>query len=114
MPLDLVRGKPMRPVDKGGAPVDGSGVPIQFHEYQEARGYLLYSIGHYYSYCERFLGGDVAVEHVQPKSKVPSLALDWNNLLLACKNCNSNKGSAPIVLQDYFWADQDNTFRAFE
>lgn len=56
----------------------------------------------------------MAVEHIQPKSLAPALLLNWANFLLACVNCNSHKGSTPIVLTDYFWPDTDNTLRAFE
>jgi hypothetical protein len=32
---------------------------------------------------------------------------------LACPNCNSTKSNKDVVLDDYFWPDRDNTFRAF-
>jgi len=50
---------------------------------------------------------------VQPKEHHPDLRLEWNNFLLACKNCNSTKKDKEVVLNEYFWPDQDNTFRAF-
>ncbi len=58
-----------------------------------------------------------AVEHVQPKrgkSGRPELELVWDNFLLGCMSCNSTKGDKPVVLSDFFWPDQDNTFRAFK
>jgi hypothetical protein len=55
----------------------------------------------------------LAVEHVQPKSSVPALVVSWQNFLLACGNCNSCKGDAPINLPDFLWPDLDNTLRAF-
>jgi hypothetical protein len=103
----------MRPIDKGTAPEDANGVQIQIKNYQQSRGHLITRLGSYCSYCERYLGGNIAVEHIQPKSKVPGLELAWGNFLLACKNCNSIKGDTPIQLSDYYWPDQDNTFRAF-
>lgn len=46
------------------------------------------------AYCESILRhiahGDI--EHIIPKSKVPSKAYDWTNLTLACDVCNENKG----------------------
>jgi uncharacterized protein (TIGR02646 family) len=46
------------------------------------------------AYCEAIIS-DVApahVEHIKPKSKRPDLVVDWQNLTLACPNCNSAKG----------------------
>lgn len=46
------------------------------------------------AYCESLIThidhGDI--EHIVPKSKVPSRAFDWQNLTLACRKCNQNKG----------------------
>lgn len=46
------------------------------------------------AYCESLVThithGDI--EHVAPKSKVPSKAYEWENLTLACDKCNENKG----------------------
>lgn len=103
----------MRPIDRGDVPLDGNGEPIQFIKYQESRGYLLDRIGSYCSYCERGLGGNVAVEYMQPKSLHDGLALTWGNFLLACINCNSIKGDQSINLEEYLWPDKDNTLLAF-
>ncbi|MCW1941660.1 HNH endonuclease [Bacillus anthracis] len=70
-------------------------------------------IGSYCSYCERSLGGNVAVEHIQPKSLHKELALTWDNFLLACVNCNSIKSNQSINLEEYLWPDKDNTLLAF-
>jgi len=47
------------------------------------------------AYCESKLRhityGDI--EHVIPKSIVPSLWFDWNNLTIACDVCNTHKGN---------------------
>ncbi|WP_281883486.1 HNH endonuclease [Paenibacillus sp. YYML68] len=104
----------MRPIERGSTPNDANGLPIQFTKYQEARGHLIERIGAYCSYCERALGGDTAVEHIQPKSLVPGLTLSWDNFLLACVNCNSIKTNKQITLSNYFWPDNDNTAMAFE
>ncbi|CAH1215780.1 hypothetical protein PAECIP111893_04027 [Paenibacillus plantiphilus] len=104
----------MRPIEKGSIPSGANGLQIQLTKYQEARGHLIERLGTYCSYCERALGGNIAVEHIQPKSKAPGLSLSWNNFLLACGNCNSIKADKQIVMTDYFWPDSDNTARAFE
>jgi uncharacterized protein (TIGR02646 family) len=104
----------MRPVERGSCPVDDQGQPKNFKTYQQARGDLINILGEYCSYCEVRLSCSLAVEHVQPKSKEPSLECEWSNFLLACTNCNSTKGQKIICLDHYYWADLDNTFRAFE
>jgi len=62
------------------------------------------------------LDASLAVEHIQPKKPtgtlIESRALDWNNFLLSCTNCNSCKGTRDVDLEKYFWRDRDNTFRA--
>lgn len=97
----------MRPVDKG------AGAAAGYASYGDAIGDLVQALGRYCSYCERRLETHVAVEHVQPKSLVPALAVTWANFLLACGNCNSCKGDSPVHLPDYLWPDVDNTLRAF-
>ena len=96
----------MRPVDKGAAPAG-------YARYQDAGPDLQSRLGDYCSYCERQIETNLAIEHVQPKSRVAQLATEWTNFLLACGNCNSCKGDTPINLPDYFWPDADNTLRAF-
>ena len=102
----------MRPIIKGEHPSE-SGQPKLFKEYQQARKDLIDRLGQYCSYCEMKLDASLAVEHVQPKSLYPALERQWNNFLLACTNCNSTKGLQDIILSDYYWPDEDNTFRAF-
>ena len=97
----------MRPVDKGAPPTR------TYTTYKDAAPELLARLGRYCSYCERRIETNLAVEHVQPKSGVPTLVLTWSNFLLACVNCNSCKGSTLITWDDYFWPDVDNTLRAF-
>ena len=97
----------MRPVDKGTA-------PAVYARYQDASVDLMDRLGDYCSYCERQIETNLAVEHIQPKSVVPTLSTDWANFLLGCVNCNSIKGNKPINLVDYFWPDLDNTLRAFD
>lgn len=102
----------MRPVCRGPVPQE-DGQEVVFSDYGEARPHLAQTLGRYCSYCERWIAASLAVEHVQPKSLRPDLALAWDNLLLACANCNSAKGNQPIELPDYYWPDSDNTARAF-
>jgi len=46
------------------------------------------------AYCEskirHIAPGDI--EHIVPKSKIPGMAFEWENLTLACDVCNGNKG----------------------
>lgn len=110
----------MRPVVRGNWPVDAGGQPIGFGKYPEARSVLIERLGQYCSYCETRLNASLAVEHVCPKRPPgatvddPERALDWDNFLLACTNCNSTKSNRNVVLDQYVWPDRDNTFRAFE
>ncbi len=109
----------MRPVVRGPWPTDTDGKEIQFTEYQKARGELIKRLGEICSYCEMHLDTSLAVEHMRPKKPeganedIPDRKSDWNNFLLACTNCNSTKGRKDVVLNEYFWPDRDNTFRAF-
>lgn len=105
----------MRPVDRGAVPQEGAQDKV-YAEYPYARADLIERLGDYCSYCERQLETHCAIEHVQPKKGSggqPHLAVAWDNFLLACVNCNATKGHQPITLQNYFWPDADNTFRAF-
>lgn len=97
----------MRPVSKKVLPK-----PI-FTDYKEAAEPLIDKLGSYCCYCERHIETHLAVEHVRPKSINPALATDWDNFLLSCCNCNSSKGSTPVVVANYLWPDCDNTLRAF-
>ncbi len=104
----------MRPVDRGAVPVDEAGVIRVFAHYHQVRDPLIQRIGDYCSYCEVALNASIDVEHVRPKKPNPGLALTWNNFLLGCDYCNPIEGDTDVVLANYFWPDNDNTFRAFE
>jgi len=109
----------MRPVGRGPRP-QAEGVDIEFKEYPQARAKLIERMGEFCSYCEMHLDASLAVEHVQPKQPPGAAvvdqarALDWNNFLLACTNCNSTKTNTEVDLAQYLWPDRDNTFRALE
>lgn len=110
----------MRPIVRGIKHQDNEDNDIQLKEYSDARGELITRLGEYCSYCEMHSDSSLAVEHIKPKqphgaSTVDQTrALDWNNFLLACANCNSTKGDTEVTIDDYFWPDRDNTFRAFK
>ena len=95
----------MRPVERGDA-------PRIYRRYGDAIGDLEDRLGTYCSYCERRLPVSLAVEHVVPKSLVPSLETKWDNFLLGCTNCNSVKGDQPVEIDDFLWPDRDNTLLA--
>jgi hypothetical protein len=97
----------MRPVDRGTA-------PNVYTDYRDARPDLRARLGDYCSYCERQIETHLAVEHIQPQSRLGALRTTWTNFLLSCVNCNSCKRASPINLLDYFWPDRDNTLRALE
>ncbi len=103
----------MRPVVRGDVPIDANGGQVTFAEYGDASRFLIERIGDYCSYCENVLPSTVDVEHVQPKQHHPDLELTWENFLLACSYCNRAKWHTDVDLNDYFWPDRDNTYRAF-
>ena len=104
----------MRPVNRDEPPLDSTGDSLAFQHYADARDHLVGRIGDYCSYCEVCLHSRMDVEHIEPKSHQPARERDWNNLLLACPNCNSIKGDTDVDLDEYFWPDRDNTARAFQ
>ena len=99
----------MRPVNKGNSPY------TTITKYQQALPYLETAIGSYCSYCEMKLDNAPEVEHVAAKSTDPALITKWENLLIACKGCNTRKGKivTGINKSDYLWPDEDNTALAF-
>lgn len=96
----------MRPIDKG--PDRGS-----FKHWTEAQQPLQDLLGEYCSYCERWVCSAIHVEHKLPKNDYPSYKFRWINYLLSCSNCNSTKQHGKLVLNNYLWPDNDNTFLAF-
>ncbi len=101
----------MRPVNKGACPYSA------ISNYQQARRPLIERLGELCSYCEMHLDASLAVEHVQPKSLYPEKICSWENLLLACVNCNATKGNTDINdanMNDYLWPHIHNTFLALK
>lgn len=98
----------MRPVNKGISPY------VTISHYGDALEYLIARIGAYCSYCEFPINHVPEVEHVESKNSGGN-PTDWNNLLLACKYCNTRK-KEHIKLggrSNWIWPDVDNTFLAF-
>ena len=75
----------MRPVDKGNAP------RTDYKKYQDAESDLEKRLGPYCSFCEMCINHVPEVEHLEAKSE-GGKELDWENLLLSCKYCNTRKG----------------------
>lgn len=108
----------MRPVEKGACPtIPDPSDPSQqiakvFTDYKQARPYLIDRIGEFCSYCNSKIPASLAVEHVVPKDPRPALALDWDNFLLACTNCNSTKKDTIDI--PFYQPDLHNTHLPFE
>lgn len=45
---------------------------------------------------ETWFPGGLEVEHFEPIGRVPERALDYGNLLYACRTCNAKKGVRPV------------------
>lgn len=112
----------MRPVVKGENPLGKlNGLNIQYTDYKAAKGALISRIGAYCSYCEIW-GARAAldVEHIQAKKYKENgikiyahLKGEWDNFLLACKNCNSIKGNKNVVYADIYLPHLQNTVLCF-
>ncbi len=100
----------MRPVRRNSSPWSHD-----LGSYRQAYPELVSRLGLYCSYCERQMPTSLAVEHIQPKGlpKYADLKGRWENFLLACNNCNSNKGDTDVNLATTCLPDRDNTYLAF-
>ncbi len=98
----------MRPVDKGKSPYKS------IKDYHDAEPYLTEKIGAYCSYCEFPISHVPEVEHKESKNSGGALT-DWNNLLLACKYCNTRKKEyvKKGETNECIWPDMHNTFMAY-
>ena len=98
----------MRPVDKGEAP------DKVFVKYSEAEPYLEERLGAYCSYCEFPIQHVPEVEHKEAKA-AGGAVLDWENLLLSCKYCNTRKSKVVAIGEknQYLWPDENDTFHVF-
>jgi len=67
---------------------------------------------------EAWMPNDLEVEHFQPAAKTPEVELDYNNLLYACRACNSTKGSRTVpdptveLLRDEISVDETGVLHA--
>ena len=66
--------------------------PRLSRKYKEVRLKALARDGWTCFYCGAE-GKDMTIDHIIPVSKAPELAIDINNMVTACKPCNSSKGS---------------------
>jgi 5-methylcytosine-specific restriction endonuclease McrA len=67
------------------------GDPRLSRKYKEVRLKALARDGYVCFYCgaeEK----DMTIDHIIPVSKAPEMAIDINNMVTACKPCNSKKG----------------------
>ncbi len=106
----------MRPVDRGPCPKDEQGADRTFVEYGHARPHLINRLGDYCSFCEMQLSSTLDVEHIRHKHGNPALEREWSNFLLACKSCNSTKGTKVETADDVaerLWPHQHRTADVF-
>jgi hypothetical protein len=71
------------------------GDPRLSRKYREVRLRVLARDGYVCFYCghEGQDGNNLTIDHIIPVSKSPELAIDESNMRIACKSCNSRKGS---------------------
>jgi len=107
----------MRPIERGANPNDENNNKIIFVDYGNAKPFLINKIGDYCSFCERkAFSSALDIEHILPKSlpEFEYLTNNWDNFLLACKNCNSVKATIFFQFNDIYLPDRNNTFLIFE
>lgn len=67
------------------------GDPRNTRAYRAKRQVVLRRDGHVCMYCGS--SDDLTIDHILPIKKHPELAMDMENMVIACKPCNSRKGS---------------------
>ena len=83
-----------------------------YADYKETKLPLVGNLGPYCSYCERqLLASDLAVEHIEPKSK-NGKETEWADFLIACNVCNGVKKDS-VADRDSHWPHLNNTFLSF-
>lgn len=101
----------MRPVDKS---LFQSNKKV-YNNYGDAKPDLIAAIGGYCSFCERHgFSSALDVEHIEHKDKHPDKEKLWDNFLIACKNCNSIKGTKDIDYSRIILPHIDNTYFPFQ
>jgi uncharacterized protein (TIGR02646 family) len=106
----------MRPIVKT-IKENRDGSPLTFRHWKAAKNLLLAELGNYCSFCEREgYKSSLDVEHILPKGidKYDHLRNRWDNFLLACKNCNSIKGSKDFDSNETYLPHQDNLLTTIE
>ena len=78
------------------------GDPRNTKAYRRARIKVLNRDGHVCMYCGS--SEDLTIDHVLSIKNHPELAMDMDNMVIACKPCNSRKGSRS---QGVFLAQKD-------
>ena len=63
-------------------------------EWWELRKRVIHEQGRTCAECQKSIRrqDDLTVDHIQPRSKFPALGLDFANLRVLCRSCNSRKG----------------------
>jgi len=89
-------------VKKGLALSSKKGDPRNTKAYRRARVKVLNRDGHVCIYCGT--SEDLTIDHVLSIKNHPELAMDMENMVIACKICNSRKGSRS---QGVFLAQKD-------
>lgn len=72
---------------------------IKYYKHEEIKERLFASSAHKCAYCEckpESGGGNIEVEHFQPKSIYYQLVFDWDNLLPSCSKCNRHKSAHDV------------------
>ncbi|RZK19457.1 MAG: HNH endonuclease [Flavobacterium sp.] len=101
----------MRPLDKSLFTTN----QVEYKPYGDAKPDLISAIGKYCSFCEREgFSSALDVEHIQHKDIHDDKEFLWNNFLLACKNCNSIKGTKEIDFPNIILPHLQDTFFPFE
>jgi uncharacterized protein (TIGR02646 family) len=104
----------MRPIDRGDWPLDDDGNRKRYSNHRSWRKDLIDRIGSYCSFCNMRLTDSPQVEHVIAQNIDHNLALDWDNLLLACGACNRVKSDHPCPPSTHYLPQFHNTHLAFD
>jgi uncharacterized protein (TIGR02646 family) len=100
----------MRPIDKSLYRLNKS----SYSPYGDAKPDLIKAIGTYCSFCEREgFSSALDVEHIEDKENHPDKENLWSNFLLACKNCNSIKGTKEIDFNEIVLPHLNDTYFPF-
>lgn len=101
----------MRPIDKTLFTAN----QLEYNPYGDAKPDLILAIGNFCSYCEREgFSSSLDVEHIEDKHTHGHKKTLWSNFLLACKNCNSIKGTQLVNFLNIVLPHNSDTFSVFE